>query len=259
VIKKVILIISFIIASSASQVEPTVINISFKNKDNYPYVMGAGKSILALNPGVAIEAIRSIEKKLNIKFIISRDTWVRQKRKLQYNKVDLLFSASYKESRKNIGIYPTFENGSIDETKRILSSSYVVYKLKDSKLHWDGEKFTHLKGKIITQKGYSIVSFLKEKGVDVVENRTNTDIEYLLAKRVEAVVRHSDTFDQYFKANPEIAKKIVKLPIPLTSKGYYILSSHEFYKNNSSLVNKIWDELNNMDKVTKFKYIRDKY
>mgnify|MGYP000718706425 CR=1 FL=1 len=34
---------------------------------------------------------------------------------------------------------------------------------------------------------------------------------------------------------------------------------NEFYKNNSSLVNKIWDELNNMDKVTKFKYIRDKY
>ena len=258
-IKKIILIITIIITSSASQIEPTVINISFKNKDNYPYVIGEGKAILSVNPGVAIDTIHSIEKKLNIKFIVSRDSWLRQKRKLQYNKIDMLFSASYKKSRKNIGIYPTYENGLLNDTKKIISSSYVVYKLKESKLDWDGKVFSNLTGKLITQKGYSIVSFLKNKGVDALENRTDTDIENLLAKRVEGVARHSDTYDQYFKLNPKIAEKIVKLPIPLKSKGYYLLASKEFYKNNPSLVNKIWDELSNIDKSNKFKYIRDKY
>lgn len=260
-VKKLLLtvLIFIVTVSFANQTEPTVVNVSFKNKDYYPYCVGDGKNILSLNPGIAIEAMLSIEKKLNIKFNFERDPWSRQKRKMQYNQIDMIFLASFKESRKQWGVYPIRQNGAVDESKKIIESAYVIYKLKESKLDWDGVKFLNLSGQITTQKGYSIVSFLKERNVDVVENRSNTDLEKLLAKRVEGVARHDTTFDHYFKLNPHIAKKIVKLTIPLKSKAYYLVSSHKFYDSNSILVNQIWDELKNMDTSDKFKTIRNKY
>lgn len=254
-----ILLVFIVTVSFANQIEPIVINASFKNKDYYPYCVGDGKNILTLNPGIAIEAMQSIEKKLNVKFNFTRDPWLRQKRKMQYNQIDMIFLASFEESRKQWAVYPTRENEVVDESKKIIDAAYVIYKLKESKLDWDGEKFFDLSGPIITQKGYSIVNFLKEKGVDVVENRSNTDIKKLLLKKVEGVARHDTTFNHYFKSNPKIAQKIVKLPIPLKSKAYYLVSSHKFYNNNSTLVNKIWDELKNLDTSDKFKSIRNKY
>jgi len=249
----------FTTSSFANYENPTIINISINNKDSYPYCLGEGKDILSTNPGVAIEAMQSIEHKLNIKFNFIRDPWSRQKRKLQYNSTDMLFSASYKKSREKMGVYPRKKDGSIDQSRKIISAPYVLYKLKESPLNWDGEKFINLTGKIATQKGYSIVGFLNKKGVDVVENRSDTDIKLLLSKRVEGVARHIDSFDKFFKLNPEIAKKIVKIPTPLVPKSYYLLASNKFYKNNSVLVNKIWNELKNINTSDKFKHIRAKY
>ena len=258
--KKLILLSLFITTVLfANKGEPTIVNMVFNSKEDYPYCLGNGKDIQTTNPGIAIDAMRTIEKKLNIKFNFIRETWTRQQKKIQYNKVDMLFIASYKKSREKLGVFPRNSDGTVDDTKRTISSSYVIFKLKNSPLDWDGEKFINLTGKISTQKGYSIVSFLKEKGAEVIENNSDTDIKKLLHGRVEGIAMHNNRYKMYFKDNPEISSKIIKLPIPLTTKPYYVLTSHKFYKNNQILVNKIWEELKDMDKLEKFKTIRERY
>jgi polar amino acid transport system substrate-binding protein len=239
---------------------PLTINVSIENKQTYPYYMGEGDKLNPKNPGLAIDALKSIEKKLNIKFNFKRESSLRGQKKLQYNKTDMLLFASYKKERETLGVYPTKKNGDIDTDKRTMNLSYFLYTLKDSDLNWDGKNFINLKGKIGATKGYSVVKLLKDKGVEVSENNSNLgDPKKLIVKRIQGFANQGSKIDPYLKNNPQIAKKIKKIEIPLKTKPYFILFSYKFYKQNKELSNKIWEELKQLDTLDKFKKFRDKY
>jgi polar amino acid transport system substrate-binding protein len=236
------------------------IDVSYEDKQTYPYCMGIGKDIDVDKPGLTIEAMKNIENKLNVKFNFKRESGTRGQKKLQYNKTDMLLFASYKKERESLGVYPKKDNGEIDTDKRAMNLSYMLYTLKDSKLDWDGKKFINLTGKIGATKGYSIVEFLKANKVDVSENPSNLgDPKKLLIGRIEGFANQESKIDPYLKENPTLAKKIKKIEIPLKTKPYYILFSKQFYNTHTELSHKIWDELKQMDTMSKFTHIKDKY
>jgi polar amino acid transport system substrate-binding protein len=241
----------------AVETNPVVINVSYEDKATYPYYLGEGKKIDFSHPGVAIEAMQSVQKKLNIKFNFIREPGVRGQKRLQYNKTDMLLFASYKKSREKLGVFPKTKDGNVDTSKKAMELSYFLYTLKDSNLSWNGKKFINLNGKIGTTKGYSIVKFLKQRGVSVSENKSNLgDPKKLIAHRIVGFANQDCKIDPYLKADPKLASKIKKIYPPLKSKPYYMLFSHKFYEAHKKLVNKIWEELKNIDK---FKDIRKKY
>jgi len=251
-----IIIFLTMIASSISLFanSPTIINVSYENKATYPYYIGTSSKINFDKPGLAIEAMQSIEQKLNIKFKFKREPGIRGQKKLQYNKTDILLFASYKKSREKIGVYPKTKDGKIDTSKKAMELSYSLYTLKDSDLNWDGKKFINLTGKIGATKGYSIIKFLKKRDVDVSENTSNFgDPKKLIINRIQGFVNQDCKIDPFLKENPKLSKKIKKIYPPLKSKPYYMLFSHKFYNEHTDLVNKIWDELKNLDKFTEIK------
>jgi len=143
---------------------------------------------------------------------------------------------------------------------RSMKLAYSLYTLKDSLLSWDGKNFINLNGKIGATKGYSIVKFLQERGVEVSENNSNLgDPKKLFAKRIQGFANQESKIDPFLKDNPQYAAKIKKIKTPLKSKAYYMIFSHKFYEKNSKLANLIWEELKNLDTQEKFKSIRDKY
>ena len=77
-----------------------IINVSYENKATYPYYLGNNNIVDDKNPGLAIDALRSIEKKLDIKFNFKREPGIRGQNKLKKNKIDLLLFASYKKKEK---------------------------------------------------------------------------------------------------------------------------------------------------------------
>ncbi len=255
-----LLLFLLIISSSICADNIKIINVSYENKATYPYYLGDSEHIDLKKPGIAIEAMQGIEKKLNIKFNFERKTSVRGQKELEYNKVDMLLFASYKKSREGMGVYPKNSDGSINTAKKAMNLSYVLYRLKNSTLDWDGKKFINLTGKIGATKGYSIVKFLQKRDVDVSENYSNTgDVKKLIAKRIQGIANQESKIDIYLKNNPKLAQKIEKCKIPLKTKPYYMLFSFKFYKENEKLANKIWDELKNLDSDEKFKSLREKY
>ena len=204
--------------------------------------------------------MKTLEKELNIKFNFNRDSGVRGQKKLQFNKTDMLLFVSYKASRKKTGVYPTNKDGSINTNKRTMNLAYCLYVLKDSNLNWDGNNFLNLNGKIGATKGYSIVSFLEKRGVKVSQNSSNLgDPKKLIAKRIQGFANQESKIDPFLKNNPDIASKIKKIKIPLKTKPYYILFSHEFYKKNKELSNKLWDKLKQIDRSKNFANIKAKY
>jgi len=233
----------------------TNIVVSYENKATYPYYTKPNSKQL----GLAIDALKSIEKKLDVKFIFVREPGVRGLKKLAVNKVDLLLFASYNKDRDKIAVYPK-KNGVIDSSKKSMELGYYLYTLKDSNLSWNGKEFLNLNGKIGTTRGYSIIKFLRKLNIDISESNSNEiDILKLLKHRVVGVVNQSSKIDLYLKKHPEIALKIKKVYPAIQKKPYYIIVSKKFYKNHKKLAIQIWELMKNLDTNPNYKKLREKY
>ena len=218
------------------------LTIACENKQDFPTVMGNSATVLPENPGMGVEAIYRLEKKLNIKINIKRLPWKRCLAEMEKGHIDGVFTASYKEKRKQFGLYPEVD-GKVDPSRRFTSASYALYRLKGSDVKYDGENF-HIKGKVGAPLGYSIVDDLKKKGLTVDESpNTLNDFKKMVKGRIEAVAALEMTGDYYLMINQDLNEKIEKVLPLIVEKPYYFMLSHQLYKENKDLAEKIWDTI----------------
>jgi len=234
------------------------LTIACENKQDFPTVMGNSKNVLKENPGMGVEAVYRLEKRLNIKIHIKRLPWKRCLAEMQKGHVDGLFTASYKEKRKQYGRYPEM-NGKVDPSRRFTSSSYALYRLKGSDVQYDGKNF-QIKGKVGAPLGYSIVDDLKKKGL-VVDESPNTlnDFKKLLKGRIKAVAALEMTADYYLMVNQNLNEKIEKVLPLLVEKPYYFMLSHQLYEENKALAEKIWDTIADIRRDPEFQKLLKRY
>jgi len=215
-----------------------------EDQQDFPNVIDSGDQIRSKNPGTAVDVIRLLEKRLNLKINIKRVPWKRALEvELKNGSVDGLFTASYNPAREEFGVYPK-KDGKIDESRRYSSTTYNFYKLKGTKIDWDGKELKNFKGSIDAPRGYSIVDDLKKKGLTVEESpSTVTSFKKLQAGRVQLVAALEYSGDNLIETSPEFKGKIEKVQNPIVTKPYYFIFSHQFVKNHPELAEKIWNNL----------------
>lgn len=232
------------------------INLVFADIESYPIQMGFGREI-SDPPGLAVELIQKAAKELNIEVNITRIPNKRILKELEIGRVDGAFCFSYKKAREDAAIYPFMEDG-LDSSRRITSISYYLYTLDNSPLKWDGVTFINLKGALGGNSGYSIVKDLRDKGIEIEEAISiDQNLKKLKSGRITGFAGQDITTDQYL-IKTEYAN-IKKHPIPLATKDYFLIFSHQFVTNNPILSEKLWDKIGELrDRVLKeeaYKYI----
>lgn len=234
------------------------LTIACENKQDFPTVMGNSTKVLPKNPGMGIEAIYRLEKRLNIKINIKRLPWKRCLAEMERGHVDGLFTASYKEKRKKYGRYPEV-NGKVDPSRRFTSASYALYRLKGSDVQYDGKNF-HVKGKVGAPLGYSIVDDLKKKGLTVDESpNTMNDFKKMIKGRIKAVAALEMTADYYLMVNQKLNEKIEKILPLIVEKPYYFMLSHQLYKEDKAFAEKFWDTLADIRRDPTFQKLLKNY
>lgn len=207
------------------------------SRDNYP-AHGIIGSENGKNPGIFIEKMRFIANKTNTTNIYRRMPWKRCLLELEKNTIDGAICASYKPEREKGGVFPKKKDNKINNNYKFSNSSYYLYYRKGTKISWDGEILRPKNILVGGQSGYSIISFLTKMGIEVDTTKSDhLNFKKLRLGRLDAVAAHGDFGDSYTNKYPEI----IKHPIPLTSKSYFIMFSHKFYKNNIEIVQKIWE------------------
>jgi len=178
---------------------------------------------------------------------------------IERNRVDGLFHASYETERLKIGVYP-FINSRPDSTKRINFQSYYLYKNRECSINWDGYKFSNLKGKLSTVRGYGVIHFLNRLGYKVEEEK-NQEINLLKLKkgRIMGFIAVESMADPILKKKNDFFKGIEKIEPPVLSQHYYLIFSHKLYNNNKELCIDIWNEIEIILNSDKYKQIRAKY
>lgn len=122
---------------------------------------------------------------------------------------------------------------------RLDTTSYHLYKLKDSAITWDGDKLAHVDGPIGAPLGYGIVQVLLGLGVKVDESK-NTKITFgkLVRRRLAGAVAQTYT-GEYLLSDPEF-KDVMQVEPSFKSTDGYIMISKQFQKKNPKLAEKIW-------------------
>jgi polar amino acid transport system substrate-binding protein len=237
----------------------TIITLSYEVKPNPPYYLGSGTSIDWDKPGVVVEVFKSLENRLDVEVRFIRNPWERGLKLLEANEVEGVFNASFRPERMELGVYPMKEREA-DPSKRTFTNAYFLYKLKNSPLAWDGEKFSHLDGEIGAVLGYAIVGDLKEMGAAVYEGQNQVDnLRKLVRGRLAGVAGLETMNDLYLETHPEEFKDIVKAQPPLAEKEYYLILSHQFVQQHPQLAADIWDEIERIRESGEFDKIAEKY
>jgi polar amino acid transport system substrate-binding protein len=240
-LKRIILIGFFLLSNKTLFAEKIDFIISYENKNQSPYYRGSGTLTPLKNPGITVEIMEIVAKKLNLNLKYKRAPWKRVLINLKTNKVQGIFKASFKEERKEIGHYP-LKGDKIDTRRSIERLSYSLYGLKNNKI-WDGKNLKSIKGTIGALRGYAIVKDLTNKGLLVQEvDSTKSLFQMLKSGRIDYAAHLSIVGNNTIKNN-KLFKQIKEFSPPLNVKNQYLMISKKFYKNNKVLSEKIWDTI----------------
>lgn len=240
----ILMVLMILLLSISLHSNTITLNFVCEDQEDFPFVMGKGNEIPHHKPGAVIELLRLLEKESNIKINFVRVPWRRAlESELKNGRADALFHASYRKDREEFGVYP-MKNNQIDESKKLFATTYSFYRIKGSNVNWDGKELKNFTGIIDAPRGYSIVNDLKNMSYRVDESESTTNgFQKLLADRVQLVAALEYTGDNLLSKNPEWAGKIEKIEIPITSRAYYLMFSHQFYDSNKELADQIWNTL----------------
>jgi len=243
---------------STFSIHAQTLTFSYEDRENPPYFY-QNKDDPSKHSGVTIDVLRLVAKRLSFKIEFVRLPWLRGLLKLKHNKIDGVFHSSFKSKRMEYGLYPMTEEG-IDNSRMLMVQRYYLYTHKDSKLHWNGEKFSHLKGSIGALNGYAIVSDLENKGISIKKSENLLPLLHQIQEeRLEGMVNLENMTDALIKNNPSELEHVIKISPPVKEKSYFLMLSHGFYKSQPELSNSIWNEIKNIKDSGDYQRILNTY
>lgn len=265
IIYKFCLLISLIMAVSinafadfADSQAAKVLYLVYEDKPNPPYHYG-NKPVSGALPGITLEVLKRLAKELDIEIKVNPMPWARGLALVKHDRADGIFHTRFSRGRSEIGVYP-MHKGEVDVSRQLMTQSYVLYKLKDSPLTWDGKSFSHLSGPIGAVIDYSIVDDLKAMGIKVeqVTSQQNNLMKLMLG-RIDGVAGVETMNDAIISANPADFKGIIKVFPPIHSKPFYLMLSHKFVKENPVLAEEIWNGIRTIRESGEYDEIAKRY
>lgn len=214
-----------------------------EDKEQFPNYVGNTVEILPVNPGLSFDLITLAANRVNMITEFVRVPWKRCLRLLEMGAVDGAFNASFKPERLAFGRYPQ-KDGAPDVSRRITTLSYSLYAKQDAGMIWDGKQFSDKTHTIGAPRGFSIVSDLKKLGLRVEESDSSeSNLMKVLGGRIGAAALQTVTGDTILRKNPTVYPDIIKNDIPLTTKAYFVMISHQFYNASPDLAEAFWDQI----------------
>jgi len=213
-----------------------------------PFVYG-DFDISSEYPGITIDVLNLIEKKTNFKFNIGKRPWARVVRDVKTNVLDGGFHFSFKEERLSFVAYPILKGEHTpDPSYSISDRSYILYRLKDESIRWNGERIISDSNKPViigAIRGSSVTGTINQLGYTLLEANTDKQLlKLLLFKRVDAIVGLENMLDAKVETLALEEQIIIKKTYPpIETKPYYIAFSKAFYNKQPEAAWKIWDTI----------------
>lgn len=229
-----------LLTTTPASSEPAAVRLAYADIEVFPNQLGETAEIPAA-PGIAVEILQQGFAEAGIGLQLIRLPNRRVLDSVKTGAVDGAFLFSYSAERDRFAAYPR-KDGAIDADRRLARLTYVLYKRADSPLTFDGHTVGHLQTMIAANSGFSIADDLKHVGLPVIEVETMPlAFGMLQAGRVDGYAVMDSSGDPYLRGAR--IRDIVKLPMPISSKDYFLIFGRAFQAADAALVERIWNQL----------------
>ena len=133
---------------------------------------------------------------------------------------------SYTPERAAYAAYP-MQGDAPDPSYSLATLSYSVYVKAGSSFKWDNKQFTPAQGLVGVNSGYSVADEVRKLGSTVEEApSTANNLQKLLMGRISAYVGQDLQVD--LAIEDKRITGVQKMPMPFSSKDYYLPFSKQF-------------------------------
>ncbi|MDT8990456.1 transporter substrate-binding domain-containing protein [Curvibacter sp. APW13] len=216
------------------------LTVAYSDTAAPPYLVGDGATVPD-QPGIAVELVNLAAAAIQCKVSWERLPGRRVLRAVEYGEVDAMLMFSYSEERAAYAVYPMLD-GKPDSRLRLAALQYHVYTVTGSPLTWDGKQFAPPPGVLGVNSGYSVGVDLRKAGFTVEEARTTEqNLQKLRLKRIAAYVMQDAPADLAIETQG--IQDVRKLPIPYSSKDYFLPFSKISYVQTPGLAERLWESI----------------
>ncbi|HYX34936.1 MAG TPA: transporter substrate-binding domain-containing protein [Oligoflexus sp.] len=230
------IILASIALESAAAANTAEIRFCANESSSFHFYNKAGTE-KSETPGILIDFIYDLEKKLSLPIKIIRRTRRACRTLIESNEVDAYGPVSYEVSRDKGWAYPPLKNGVPDPQYAFTNAGYTIFYNNGSSFSWTGERISDLaKFKIGALEGNSVVANLKSEGVEAQTFKSVAAmLKRLQNKELDAVAVHDNQVERLkekmgFKQHEKV----------LYTRGYFIIFSDNFYNANKTMAETIW-------------------
>jgi polar amino acid transport system substrate-binding protein len=205
-----------------------------------PYLMGDGP-VVPQKPGIAIELLRLAADSAKCELRLERLPNRRVQRMMEIGAVDAALMYSYNTERAVYSVYP-MKDGKPDAFFRLAELNHYVYVNQSSTLTWDGKQFNPIPASLGVNSGYSIGADLIKAGYRVEDARsTEQNLKKLKLDRITAYVMQDEPADAAIESLG--IGGIRKLPLPYSSKDYFLPFSKASHDRNPTTAAHVWGHI----------------
>ena len=234
------ILLALLCTAIASLLQAQPLTLAYSEIEAFPIQMGNSNQVTE-PPGLAVDLLREVAKQLNLELTLLRYPNNRVLKELADNRIDGAFCYSFNPERAAIARYP-MQGGLIDHNARITTIAYHLYTRPNDPLMWDGTQLSQLNDAIGLNAGFSILNELNVLGVPVEETVGNPqNLRKLALGRIQAFAGQDITTDPLIASGKYGAFR--KLPVPLSTKDYFLLLSNDFVASQPELANALWQTI----------------
>ena len=215
-------------------------SVVYSDQASPPYYLGGGEAIPA-NPGIAVELLTLAASKMGCKIEWKRLPGRRALRELESGAVHAMLLLSYNKERAAYAVYPMVGD-TPDPTFSLATLSYSVYVKNGSAFKWEHKQFTPARAIVGTNAGYSVADEVRKLGPTVEETpSTANNLQKLAMGRIAAYVGQDLQVDLVLEDTHLTG--VQKLPVPFSSKDYYLPFSKQFFDKSPASATQLWKQI----------------
>ena len=227
-----------VLALSTAQADDCILHLGFNDEPIPPYIE---RSVPSAGPqGSAFVLVDLAAHQIGCQIVWQPLPILRVLHATSLGDVDGALFYSWTAERARTLIYPQRDE-QLDQTRRIATLNYVLYRQRGSAVEWDGVQLRPEGCAVGYNEGWSIIEYLKQHAMTPHTGKGAGPLLKLLAKgRLCAYATLEEAGDAAIAAQPG---RFEKMSPPLARKDYYLLFNPAYYRANQSQVEALWTRI----------------
>jgi polar amino acid transport system substrate-binding protein len=222
----------------AMTLEAAPLKLCFEDVPESPWTFADGS-------GLNFVLLARVKQRLGEQFEFTALPWKRCLAYVEKGEMDGVIGAAMNEQRRQYAVFPMLPDGRERSSAGLYLDFFPVFVRSGSKVGWDGQEFTHLKGGVAVQAGFVVVEALEKMGVKLDQSGKSAEhcLRLLSAGSVDAAVLQGVNAVHLARSDARFRDAVSVLPLPFANTPMHLMIARSTWRREGARIERIWDAI----------------